>query len=710
MKREQPGAILSTVFVDYDNIYLSLKRKNEEAAKRFAKEASLWVEGLVSGRLITPTNSPTSDINRRIVMNRCYGNPVPRRNSHDNSTDMSSFPFVRHHFLRAGFEVVDCPPLTAQLKNSSDIRMVMDVRDYLTHDTYFEEFIILSGDADFTPLLHRLRAHARRTVIFANDHTAAPYTAISDGEVRESDLISLLLEGRTPLAAEETTSIAAQQALPAAADLEVTRREIIKEVVSAVRSAGQPVPLEALADRAVRNLGHDRTVGTAWGGIGSFRDLLLKGLPEEIRLNEQPPYFVYDASRQITHQPEPEDELAAEHARTQQAQTKMASHMAAQAFGGPLSQQEARVEPRLEMSDRALEAEQQRPHTQAAMQPPIHQHDVRHEPAFRTPNETQRAYANSTQAIPAGLPERHTHAATYIDAQHKPEAHQVQPQQRRPSEHGHNERQQQFGNRGEPNIPQRSNATPMAAPQLSSPKAPSQQPQSPMQSQPQPQTTANAAPRVADNGATAIQRSIARIHEACQAPPLSPPEYRMLFDVMAQEINQNGLNGHQTLTNIAQRAEEHGVDTRRDDIRFVLDVISETDPWFDQGASAKLFAGRFRNFVVARCRSQGLSLSADELDLIDAWFAGPSAPQQRTARTQPQQAQPAPQQGQATGTDDVTAAGGNHWYGSQPAAQSSAPPLQQPTGAIPQQAQDRFGQSDDMGGDEFPRIVRRGLR
>ena len=131
-------------------------------------------------------------------MNRCYGNPVPRRNAHDNSTDMNSFPFVRHHFLRAGFEVIDCPPLTAQLKNSSDIRMVMDVRDYLTHDTYFDEFIILSGDADFTPVLHRLRAHARRTVIFANDFTAAPYTAISDGEVRESDLIALILNGELP--------------------------------------------------------------------------------------------------------------------------------------------------------------------------------------------------------------------------------------------------------------------------------------------------------------------------------------------------------------------------------------------------------------------------------------------------------------------------------------------------------------------------------
>jgi hypothetical protein len=65
---------------------------------------------------------------------------------------------------------------------------------------------------------------------------------------------------------------------------------------------------------------------------------------------------------------------------------------------------------------------------------------------------------------------------------------------------------------------------------------------------------------------------------------------------------------------------------RRDDVRFILEVVSEADPWFEQGASANLFAGRFRNFVVARCRSQGLNLSTDELDLIEAWFAGTGAP------------------------------------------------------------------------------------
>lgn len=648
MRREQAGALLSTVFVDYDNIYLSLKRKSEEAAKRFAKDAPLWLGQLLNGRLITPTNGAAIDVQRRIVMNRCYGNPVPRRNSSDNSTDMNSFPFVRHHFLRAGFEVVDCPPLTAQLKNSSDIRMVMDVRDYLTHDTYFDEFIILSGDADFTPLLHRLRAHARRTVIFANDYTATPYTAISDGEVREADLITLLLEGRMTSEAEGNAppAIAHQPAAPSSADLEAIRRDIIREIVTAVRSAGQPVPLEALADRAVRTLGHDRTVSTAWGGTGSFRDLLLKGLPEDIRLNDQPPYFVFDASRQIAQQAERQvfaEEPAATPPRHQQ---QMPEPRAAELRA------DARLEPlaaaRAEMRETRMPIEQRvEPRLEARVESRLEQPSVMARPI---PERAVPAAEYAPLPQPAAQPSRTAERIAEAPA----------PAQR-----------------AQPAAPQRQ-------------AAPAQQPAAAAA-----QTPAPARPQ-ADSGATAIQRSIARIHEACQAPPLSPPEYRALFDVMSQEINQNGLNGAQTLVNIAQRAGELGIETRRDDVRFVLDVVSESDPWFDQGASPKLFAGRFRNFVVARCRSQGLTLSADELDLIDAWFAGTAAPQSRAPvrAPQPQQVQAAFAQAPAAPQSAEPAAGGDRWWNAQPQAPQA----------------ERFGAQEDLGGDEFPRIVRRGLR
>jgi hypothetical protein len=642
MKVESTGTVLSTVFVDYDNIYLSLKRKNEEAAKRFAKDAALWLREIESGRLITPTNGSNFTLPRRIVMSRCYGNPVPRRNASDNSTDMNSFPFVRHHFLRAGFEVVDCPPLTAQLKNSADIRMVMDVRDVLNHETRFDEFILLSGDADFTPVLHRLRAHARRTVVFANDHTAQPYTAISDGEIREADLIALLLEGRID---QEVRSGGALRE-PSAADLEGMRKSIVAEVVGSVRSAGQPVPLEALADRAVRTLGHEKTVGSAWGGAGSFRDLLSRALPKDIKLTDQPPYFAYEPTRQIAREIEARPEVRTEPQRDRRAEAT-----------------ESRYEPRFEAPQAARNPE---PRTDYAR-------EQRPEPQY-DPRASERAAPRYEVPRYAPREERGETALPPLDSR-------VPPQPR------HEPQMPGYGQSGffaPP--PDRPLGMPPQRGQEPAPPAGYGAPPPPSDVPGRQRPGSPPLARSADQ-ASQIQQSIARIHEACQAPPLSPPEYRVLFEVMAEEISTNNLSGQQTLTNIVDRAREMGLEVRRDDVRFVLEVVGEADPWFEQGASANLFASRFRNFVVARCRAQGLNLSADEIDLIDAWFGGAPASQRAAASAAPPPPSrpapppqgygaPAPQQGERWPTQD------------------QRPPSQ-------------FGGDSD---EEFPRIVRSRLR
>jgi len=647
MKVESTDTVLSTVFVDYDNIYLSLKRKNEEAAKRFAKDAGLWLREIESGRLITPTNGSNFTVPRRIVMSRCYGNPVPRRNASDNSTDMNSFPFVRHHFLRAGFEVVDCPPLTAQLKNSADIRMVMDVRDVLNHDTRFDEFILLSGDADFTPVLHRLRAHARRTVVFANDHTAQPYTAISDGEVREQDLISLLLEGRIDTEARS----GGQLREPTSADLEAVRKAVVAEVVGAVRAAAQPVPLEALADRAVRVLGHERTVGSAWGGAGGFRDLLARALPKDIKLTEQAPYFVYEPTRQIARDIEtrPEPRLESPAPREHRPE--------------PRHEPEPRYEPRFESPppapaygrDARIE-----PHAEAMRPQPQDERDPRR--AERAPSRyDDPRYARDEATHPARSP---APAPSYGQSglfAPPPDRSQLGI----PMPRGHDAPSGAYGSQHQP---------PSAEP-----SAHQQRPAAP--------------PSRSADQASQIQQSIARIHEACQAPPLSPPEYRVLFEVMAAEITSNNLSGQQTLLHIVERARDMGLEVRRDDVRFVLEVVSETDPWFEQGASANLFASRFRNFVVARCRQQGLNLSADEIDLIDAWFGG--APASQRAAQAPAQ-QPAPRAPQPQGYGMPAPQPNDRWASQDPRASSQgAPPAPQ------------FGPETD---DEFPRIVRSRLR
>jgi hypothetical protein len=214
-----------------------------------------------------------------------------------------------------------------------------------------------------------------------------------------------------------------------------------------------------------------------------------------------------------------------------------------------------------------------------------------------------------------------------------------------------------------------------------------------------PAPPAPSAPPPASSAA--IQQSIARIQEACQAPPLAPPEYRLLFEVMAKEISDNDLIGAQTLANITQRAQERGLAVRRDDVRFVLEVVSEADPWFEQGASANLFAGRFRNFVVARCRGQGLNLSADELDLIDAWFAGGTLPQPLMGRapTPPAAAgHPGPQPGLQS-TAPVTSGAGRWWSFDDGRAQQTT-----------EAGRDAPATQSRAEGDDFPRIVRTRLR
>ena len=115
--------------------------------------------------------------------------------------------------------------------------------------------------------------------------------------------------------------------------------------------------------------------------------------------------------------------------------------------------------------------------------------------------------------------------------------------------------------------------------------------------------TAPPLARSADH-ASQIQQSIARIHEACQAPPLSPPEYRVLFEVMAEEITANNLSGQQTLTNIGERARDMGqaVDPA-DRIRGHHGIaIRNNGLGGGDGHDGRLF---FPDFVASSCTQQG---------------------------------------------------------------------------------------------------------
>jgi len=347
---------LSALFVDFDNVYLSLRRQSEEAAGRFARNPQDWMSRIAQGGLIRYKTHQQA-MRRRFAVARCYGNPGRMLVSRGGPHDPHAFSTVRTNFMIAGIEVVDCQPLSSQFKNGTDIRIACDIRDFLEHPTRFEEFVILSGDADFTPVLHHLRSHDRRTVVYANENTADIYKAFSDGWIEEREMISFLMDETSPVMLENQRAsrpslgyegakaltqsvtqrapaypVAAQPShsplgnsfgaydeaskrRPAAAaapssavqslmdDFQAIGAEILGLVIDVVQTSEKPVPIAYLADRAQKILGHAKTLGTNWAGSGGFLAFLNSTLPENIRLTDKPPHFVYDPRRHRIEDP-----------------------------------------------------------------------------------------------------------------------------------------------------------------------------------------------------------------------------------------------------------------------------------------------------------------------------------------------------------------------------------------------------------------------
>jgi hypothetical protein len=169
--------IKSALLVDYDSLYRSLVASAPQAADRFAGRIASWVAALEGGRLVTAPDGGLQK--RKVLLRRCYSDP-------------SVLGDRRGQFIAAGFQVIDCPAHAGRVRNAADIHMVLDTIDALDHPAAYDEFILLSAESDFGPVLLRLRTHNRSTVIYARHDNAGDYGAIADGVFEEGPLVALL--------------------------------------------------------------------------------------------------------------------------------------------------------------------------------------------------------------------------------------------------------------------------------------------------------------------------------------------------------------------------------------------------------------------------------------------------------------------------------------------------------------------------------------
>lgn len=180
------------LFVDFDNVYSSLNAVDAASARAFVEDSAGWLAQLAAG------SDEDGPFTRRFLQKSLYLNPAP-------------FGAHRATLTRGGFRVVDCPSLTKAGKSSADMWMAVDIIDAIAHPARYGEFIIISSDADFTPLVHRIRAHDRRVTVITVGFAAAAYRANADQVVDSSQFTRMLGTDAEPL---EATPMPTELVLP----------------------------------------------------------------------------------------------------------------------------------------------------------------------------------------------------------------------------------------------------------------------------------------------------------------------------------------------------------------------------------------------------------------------------------------------------------------------------------------------------------------
>ncbi|HEX4964428.1 MAG TPA: NYN domain-containing protein [Thermoanaerobaculia bacterium] len=242
-----PTHLRTALFVDFDNIYLGLQREDPVAAEQFATDPGRWLLWLQD-----KLPEYTEDGRRRMILfRRCYLNP-------------SQFGRFRPYFTRSAFEVVDCPPLTSGGKTSADIHMVMDILDTLSHVTRFDEFILLSGDADFTPVLLRLSKHDRRSAVLAIGPASVAYKAACDLLIDQDTFLEDAI-GATP--GQATRAASGPSATSAMGEL---LRRIADKVYERASASGELIATEL---PPIFREFPEFTASTNWLGFNSLRNM-----------------------------------------------------------------------------------------------------------------------------------------------------------------------------------------------------------------------------------------------------------------------------------------------------------------------------------------------------------------------------------------------------------------------------------------------------
>ncbi len=158
------GRIRSGLFIDYENVPQNAVRDGLAGLIRWLEDGEF---------------DPDERRRRQLVDRRVYWNSSSRHHE----------PEFKAH----DFKIVHCER-HAGLKNAADIKLALDIHEtVLKPQQRIDEYIIVSSDTDFIPLLQRLNLHNKRSVMVVDQTKPTVYTSFdyhADIIIPQRDLIA----------------------------------------------------------------------------------------------------------------------------------------------------------------------------------------------------------------------------------------------------------------------------------------------------------------------------------------------------------------------------------------------------------------------------------------------------------------------------------------------------------------------------------------
>jgi uncharacterized LabA/DUF88 family protein len=289
----------SALYVDFDNIFSGLFEMERKAAFAFASEVNGWMDRLRHIQL-------PNDVHRDFLVQRAYLNPNGWIDDAlaGNANGRLYLQRFRPDLMRAGFEVIDCPAVTIRQKNAADIRIVIDVMLALEGRARFDEVIIASSDADFTPLLHVLRARDLRIAVLSAGEVSTAYKSVAQLFIGPELLVPMMRGFQDPVDDEDDSfqaSVPSDPVKPAGVEESPepshsrTRESVVEHVLQMLSASDIPLYLSDIGLSLHRQF-RSEIQDSHWFGYTTMVGFLRNTLGANLRSNL---YFLWDPARHV---------------------------------------------------------------------------------------------------------------------------------------------------------------------------------------------------------------------------------------------------------------------------------------------------------------------------------------------------------------------------------------------------------------------------